>query len=146
MNLHQLLHSVAPDAIHSCIAAECDPESDRTFLELVRYRYLPQLLRMTPEDSGGEHIYIVRGDAFRPMVAFCTVLGSPTTLASVLSRSIMISDPLRHLPPERLAALCFMAIPMKALIEPSSTWVVSRAYDPESDSLLLRNFDTIRDY
>ncbi|MCM1141650.1 MAG: hypothetical protein NC453_24025 [Muribaculum sp.] len=107
--------------------------------------YLPNVLNALPEeyDEDDRYVYVIRDNKFRPIVAFDTSLDTEISLSGVLSRHVMTSDQLKHLPPEKIAAYCYCSLPVSLVVEKEGHCPVSRAFDPETNSVITKIYDDI---
>lgn len=145
MTLYDLFHSIPPEVL---LASVMEVNAHNDVVANLEASFLPGVLNALPDESDYEEkcLYILRDYRFRPIVAFDTSLDAEITLGKVLSRQVMASDQLKHLPPEKIAAFCYCSMPVCIVVEKDGHCPVSRAFDPETNAVITKVQDYIRMY
>lgn len=145
MTLYYLFHSIPPEVL---LASVMEVNAHNDVVANLEASFLPSVLTAMPDESDDEEkcLYILRDNQFRPIVAFDTSLDAEITLGNVLSRQVMTSDQLKHLSPEKIAAYCYCSLPICIVVEQDGHCPVSRAFDPETNSVITKVQDYIRVY
>lgn len=145
MTLYDLFHSIQPEVL---LLSVMEVNAHNDVVLKLEASYLPNVLNALPEEMDGDDrfIYVVRDNQFRTIVALSTALETEISLRGVLSRHVMISDQLKHLPPEKIAAYCYCSLPVCIIVEKNGHCPVSRAFDPETNSVITKVQDYIRMY
>lgn len=145
MTLYDLFHSIPPEVL---MASVMEVNAHNNVVSNLEASFLPGVLNAMPDGSDDDEkcLYILRDNQFRPIVAFDTSLEAEITLGKVLSRQVMTSDLLKHLPPEKIAAYCYCSLPVCVVVEKDGHCLVSRAFDPETNAVITKVHDYIRMY
>lgn len=142
MTLYDLFHSIPPEVL---LLSVMEINAHNDVVSKLEASYLPNVLNALPEeyDEDDRYVYVIRDNKFRPIVAFDTSLDTEISLSGVLSRHVMTSDQLKHLPPEKIAAYCYCSLPVSLVVEKEGHCPVSRAFDPETNSVITKIYDDI---
>lgn len=142
MTLYNLFHSIPPEVL---LASVMEVHEHNDIVANLETSFLPGVLAAMPDESDDEEkcLYILRDNQFRPIVAFDTSLDAEITLGKVLSRQVMASDQLKHLPPEKIAAYCYCSLPVCIVVEKDGICPVSRAFDQDTKSIVTKVYDNI---
>lgn len=145
MTLYDLFHSIPPEVL---MASVMEVNVQNNVVSNSEASFLTGVLNTMPDESDDNEkcVYILRDNQFRPIVAFDTSLEAEITLGKVLSRQVITSELLKHLPPEKIAAYCYCSLPVCIVVENDSHCPVSRAFDPETNAVITKVDDYIRMY
>ena len=142
MTLYDLFHSIPPEVL---MASIMEVNANNNVISKLEASFLPRVLSALPEESGDDEkcLYILRDNRFRPIVVFDTSLDVEITLGNVLSRQVMTSDLLKHLPPEKIAAHCYCSLPVCIIVDKDGHCPVSRAFNQDTKSIVSKVYDNI---
>lgn len=142
MTLYDLFHSIPPEVL---MASVMEVNAHNNVVSNLEASFLSSVLNTMPDelDDDEKCLYILRDNQFRPIVAFDTSLEAEITLGKVLSRQVMTSDLLKHLPPEKIAAYCYCSLPVCIVVEKDGHCPVSRAFDQDTKSIVTKVYDNI---
>lgn len=142
MTLYDLFHSIPPEVL---MASVMEVNAHNNVVSNLEASFLPGVLNAMPDESDNDEkcVYILRDNQFRPIVAFDTSLEAEITLGKVLSRQVMTSDLLKHLPTEKIAAYCYCSLPACIVVEKDGHCPVSRAFDQDTKSIVTKVYDNI---
>lgn len=145
MTLYDLFHSIPPEMLLERVM-EVNAHND--VVANLAASFLPSVLIALPDESDDEEkcLYILGDNQFQLIVAFDTSLDTEITLSNVLSRQVMASDPLKHLSPATIAAYCYCSLPVCIVVEKDGHCPVSRAFDPNTNSVITKVQGSIRMY
>ena len=144
MTLYELLHSIPPQVLLSCIK---EVNSLNDVVSKLEEYYLPFVLDVEPENPDeGKCLYVLRDEHYRPIVAFDTSLDATISLRNILSREVMACVSLKHLLPEKIAAYCYCSLPVSLVVEIDGKCKVSRAFAPETSILLSKVTEYVLPY
>ena len=142
MTLYDLFHSIPPEVL---MASVMEVNAHNNVVSNLEESFLSSVLNAMPDESDDDEkcLYILRDNQFRPIVAFDTSLEAEITLGKVLSRQVMTSDLLKHLPPEKIAAYFYCSLPVCIVVEKDGHCPVSRAFDQDTKSIVTKVYDNI---
>lgn len=142
MTLYNLFHSIPPEVL---LASVMEINAHNSVIANLEASFLPGVLNALPDESDDEkkYLYILRDCQFRPIVAFDTSLDAEITLGKILSRQVMVSEQLKHLPPEKIAAYCYCSLPVSIVVKKDGHCPVSRAFDQDTKSVVTKVYDNI---
>ena len=144
MTLYELLHSIPPQVLLSCIK---EVNSLNDVVSKLEEYYLPFVLDVEPENPDeGKCLYVLRDEHYRPIVAFDTSLEATISLRNILAREVRACVSLKHLPPEKIAAYCYCSLPVSLVVEVDGKCKVSRAFDPVTSTLLSKVTEYVLPY
>lgn len=140
MTLYELLHSIPQEVLLECIR-QINPKNDVVFY--LESSYLTSVLNTLSGEDDGKQIHVIRDQNFNPVVAFDTSLNSEISLSMILARQVMVCEPLKHLSPSMIAALCYCAMPVSIVVNPDCYCKVSQIFDQDTKSIVTKVYDNI---